>query len=178
MRKGTESQAAWGYSEHDQYVWGYSYEVVVTAPAPKKGLVFPLLASVDPASKNEHKSFPAKIPRLAKSVRDVLLDGGYDGNEPAEALEYRADGRATGRHYVCPLQARGANRRWGDVCNGADASASGCIAKNGRRSSPARRADGSTAAGDRASSRSTATSRNSSSWKTACGIAASTTTAP
>jgi len=107
MRKGTDPQAAWGYSEHDQYVWGYSYEVVVTAPAPKKGLVFPLLASVDPASKNEHKSFPAKIPRLAKSVRDVLLDGGYDGNEPAEALEYHADGRATGRHYVCPLQARG-----------------------------------------------------------------------
>src|SRR5882672_864293 len=78
MRKGTEREAGWGWSDHDGCLWSYSYEAVVTAP--EKGLVFPLLASVDIGSKSEHKSFMQKIPRLSRSVRDALLDRGYDGN--------------------------------------------------------------------------------------------------
>ena len=104
LRKGTDAQAAWGYSGHDRWVWGYSYEVVVTAP--KKGLVFPLLGSCDPANKSEHKSFPPKIPRLAKSVCAVLVDSAYDGNNLAEAVECHANGKTSGRHYVCPMMKR------------------------------------------------------------------------
>jgi Transposase DDE domain len=101
-RRTTDLLAGWCYSAHDGWVWGYSYEVIVTAP--RKGLVFPLLASVDTASKNEQKSFAPKVPRLPPSVRDVLLDGAYDGNELAESVESVVC-RATGRHRrcLCPL---------------------------------------------------------------------------
>jgi hypothetical protein len=108
-RRGTDREAGWCRSAHDGWVWGYSYEVVVTAP--KNGLVFPLLASADAANKNEQKSFAPKVPRLPKSAGDVLADSGYDGNELAEAVERptrRGRGRGRGRrrikrHYVCPL---------------------------------------------------------------------------
>jgi len=99
-RPGTDRQAAWCLSGHDGWVFGYSYEVVVTAP--RKGVVFPLLGSADTASKNEQKSFACKVDRLPKSTRDVLVDGGYDGNDVAEAVEYRRDGQRSGRHYLCP----------------------------------------------------------------------------
>jgi len=104
MRRGTDPEAGWGVSDHDGFLWSYSYEAVVTAP--QKGVVFPILASVDVGSKSEHRSFVQKIPRLAASVRDTLLDRGYDGNASAEALEYRANGKASGRRYVCPPLAR------------------------------------------------------------------------
>lgn len=105
-RRGTDRQAAWGRSTHDGWVFGYSYEVLVTAP--KKGLVFPLLASVDPANRSEQKSFAAKVPLLPQSTRDVLLDKGYDGNELAQAIEQRVKNRRTGRYRrkrrcLCPL---------------------------------------------------------------------------
>lgn len=100
-RRGTDPQAAWCLSGHDGWVFGYSYEVVVTAP--RKGLVFPLLASADTASRNEQKSFASKIARLPKSMNDVLGDKAYDGNELAEAVEYRRNGQRNGRHYLCPL---------------------------------------------------------------------------
>jgi len=114
-RAGTDAQAAWGYGPHDGWVWGYSYEVVVCAT--KNRVVFPLLASAGTASCNEHTSFPAKVPRLPASVRYVLADGGYDGNDIAEAVERRPRrrrrrpprrGRPPGpcRRFVCPLQSR------------------------------------------------------------------------
>jgi len=104
MRRGTDRQAGWGVSDHDGMLWSFSYEAVVTAP--KKGLVFPLLASVDIGSRSEHKSVMQKIPRLPPSMHDALLDGGYDGNAPAEALEYDANGKRTKKRYVCPLISR------------------------------------------------------------------------
>ena len=110
-RKGTDLQAAWSYSGHHHWVWGYSYEVV--ACAPKKGLVFPLLASCDRANKSEYTSFPVKIPRLAPSVRDVLVDSGYDSNELAEALELDARGKRNGRHFVCPINERNSKGKVG-----------------------------------------------------------------
>jgi len=117
---GVDPEAAWGYGPHDGWVWGYSYEVVVCAT--KNHVVFPLLASVGTASCNEHTSFRAKVPRLPASVRYVLADGGYDGNDIAEAVEHRPRprprprrvggrrprGRPPGprRRFLCPLQAR------------------------------------------------------------------------
>ena len=121
---GTDTQAAWGYSPHDGWVWGYSYEVVVCAT--KNHVVFPLLASANTASCNEHKSFLTKVPRLPKSVRYVLADGGYDDNDIAEAIERRPGRRHTAhgkssrrrrcrRRFVCPLQSRGGKPAVGQV---------------------------------------------------------------
>ena len=49
---------------------------------------------VDIGSRSEHKSVMQKIPRLPPSIHDALLDGGYDGNAPAEALEYECQRQA------------------------------------------------------------------------------------
>jgi hypothetical protein len=111
--KGLDDQAAWGYSPHSGWVWGYSYEVVVSAT--KHRLVFPLLASADTASRNEHRSFAEKIPRLPKSTRVVLADTGYDGNQLGDGIEYDRRGRRTRRRFVCPMQARGGKPALGRV---------------------------------------------------------------
>lgn len=105
-RRGTDTEAGWCRNAHDGWVFGYSFEVLVTAP--QKGLVFPLLASVDRANKNEQKSFAEKVPHLPPSTRDVLVDKGYDGNELAQAVEQRVKNRRTKRYrrtrrYLCPL---------------------------------------------------------------------------
>jgi len=99
--RGTDIAAGWGYSPHDDWVWGYAYEVVVSAT--RKHVVFPLLASADRGCCSEQRSFVQKIPRLPRSVRHVLLDSGYDSNELAEDVEYLPSGKLTGRRCVCPL---------------------------------------------------------------------------
>jgi len=104
-RSGVDRQAGWGYSTHHGWVYGYSYEVVVTATDCR--VVFPLLASVAPANVSEHRSFGPKVAYLPSETRYVLADAGYDSNAHADAVEYDSDGRATDRHFVCPLQARG-----------------------------------------------------------------------
>jgi hypothetical protein len=113
--RGLDDQAAWGYGPHDGWVWGYSYEVVVCAT--KNGLVFPLLASADTASRNEHRSFAQKVPRLPRSTRDVLADGGYDGNDLGDAVEYDRRGRRTRRRFLCPMQGRGGRPALGRVAH-------------------------------------------------------------
>jgi len=110
---GVDMEAAWGKSPHHGWVYGYSYEVVVCAT--KKGMIFPLLASVDTASRNEHKSFAQKIPLLPPSVKYVLADTGYDGNQLGDALEYDKHGRPTGRHFLCAPQSRGGKPALGQI---------------------------------------------------------------
>jgi hypothetical protein len=105
LLKGVDYQAGWGKSAHDGWVWGYSYEVVVSAG--KNGLILPLLASVGTADTSEFRSFASKILHLPKSTRFVLGDGGYDGNELAEQVEYTARGKRTGRRFITPLRCRG-----------------------------------------------------------------------
>ena len=112
-RKGVDVEAAWGKSAHDGWVYGYSYEVLVSAG--KNGLVMPLLASADRANRSEHKSGKEKIPDLPPSVQDVLCDSGYDDNAFAEAIEYTADGKRTGRRLLCPLQSRGGKPKVGET---------------------------------------------------------------
>ena len=85
-------------------MYGYSYEVVVGATTDAVG--FPLLASVDVASANEHKTFADKVGRLSASTRNVLADRGYDNNDAADAVELDARERPNGRRFVCPT-ARG-----------------------------------------------------------------------
>jgi hypothetical protein len=98
-----DRDTTWGYSKYDGWVQGYSYEVAVTAP--HRGVVWPLLASVDTASRSEQKSVREKVPALPAPTRYVLADAGYDGNPVAEAVEWD-QGRRTGRRFLCPAVPR------------------------------------------------------------------------
>lgn len=107
--RGTDVEAAWGYSEHHGWVYGYSFEVVVSAT--RGTVVFPLLASVDVASAAETKTFVAKIDALPPEVRTVLADSGYDANALGEQVEYDARQRRTGRRFLCPENPRNHGRK-------------------------------------------------------------------
>jgi hypothetical protein len=97
---GVDTDTTWGYSEHDGWVQGYSYEVVVTSTP--KTVVFPRLASGHTASASEPVSFAEKIDDLPEQTRSVSADAGYDANHLGERIEYEATGRRTGRRFLCP----------------------------------------------------------------------------
>lgn len=105
VRRGVDVEAAWcPTSKEKKWIYGYSYEAVVSAS--ENSMIFPLLVSADRASKSEHRTILEKIPKLPKSTRVMLADSGYDGNAPGEAFEFDRRGQHTGRHFVCPLRAR------------------------------------------------------------------------
>jgi hypothetical protein len=99
---GVDRDSAWGYSPHDGWVQGYSYEVVVTAP--RRGTVWPLLASADKANASEKVTFGDKIAGLPPKTRYILADSGYDTNDYGQRVELDTKGHRTGRHFVCPPQ--------------------------------------------------------------------------
>lgn len=101
---GVDTHSTWTFSKHHGWLQGYGYEVVVTAE--KHVPVWPLLASVDPAHWREHRTFPQKISQLPASVRYVLADAGYDSNAHGEAVEWDAQGKRTGRRFLCAMQDR------------------------------------------------------------------------
>jgi len=103
-RKGADQEAAWGYSEHHGWVYGYSYESVVSASG--RSVVMPLAVSAGPANVSEARSFEFKIDQLPAAVRYVLGDSAYDTNHYGERIERTASGQPTGRRLVCPLQSR------------------------------------------------------------------------
>jgi hypothetical protein len=102
--RGADREASWGLSEHHGWIYGYSYEVVVSAT--RRGTVFPLMVSVGPASASEQRSFGPKIRHLPAQTRYVLGDAAYDSNAYGEQIEYNERGGRTGRRLVCPLQPR------------------------------------------------------------------------
>jgi hypothetical protein len=99
-RRGADGDASWGRSGHDGWVYGYAYEVVVTAPAD--GVVWPLLASADTAARHGTKTLAEELPDLPAAARWVLADRGYDSNALAEAVEWSGPRRRTGRAFLCP----------------------------------------------------------------------------
>jgi len=110
-----DDAASWSRSAHDGWVYGYGVEALVTAA--RRGVVWPMLGSVDPGHVREARTFPAKVPRLPRRARYILVDMGYDSNDLGEAVEFDADGRRTGRRLVGPQQARhnrygGRKRAW------------------------------------------------------------------
>lgn len=108
--RGVDPDTTWSYSTHNGWIQGYSYEAVVTAP--QRGVTWPLLASVDTASRSEHKSFALQIPQLHPHVQTVTADAGYDSNALGEAIEWQglpdleARPRRTGRRFLCPQISR------------------------------------------------------------------------
>lgn len=110
---GVDQESTWGYSQHDGWVQGYSFEVVVSATAD--GTVFPLLASVDTANVKESSTFDEKIDDLPEETGNVLADSGYDSNYLGERIEYGTEGRWTGRRFLCPENRRGCKHQAGTV---------------------------------------------------------------
>jgi len=115
---GVDRDSTWGYSEHDKWVYGYSYEIVVSATPGST--VFPLLASVDSASAAEVRTFADKISQLPSGTRTVAADSGYDANTLGERVEYNETGRRTGRHFLCPQNPRNTGKRKLKRCTTAD----------------------------------------------------------
>jgi hypothetical protein len=105
---GVDVDSTWGYSVHDGWVQGYSYEVVVTATPGS--IVFPLFASADTASTSEARSFHGEIDVLPAGTHNVLADSGYDANYLGEAIEYDESGKRTGRRFICPENPRNNKR--------------------------------------------------------------------
>ena len=101
--RGVDIDTTWGYCQHDGWVQGYAFEVVVTAP--NQGVVWPLLASADTASRSEQKTIRDKIPQLPTQTVYVLLDAGYDSNAVGEAVEWEGECRS-GRRLLCPENPR------------------------------------------------------------------------
>lgn len=105
---GVDVDSAWGYSEHDGWVNGFSFEVVVSATPGS--VVFPLLASVDTASASETRTFAPKIDELPDGTRTASGDSAYDANHLGEKVEYDEQGRRTGRRFLCPENPRNSGR--------------------------------------------------------------------
>jgi hypothetical protein len=110
---GVDQESTWGYSQHDGWVQGYSFEVVVSATAD--GTVFPLLASADTASVKESSTFDEKIDDLPEETDHMLADSGYDSNYIGERIEYDKEDRKTGRRFLCPENRRGCKHQAGTV---------------------------------------------------------------
>ena len=127
---GADPGGAWGYSEHDGWVYGFSYEVVVSATP--RSVVFPLLASADAANASEVRTFAVKIDTLPAKTRSVLADSGYDANHLGERVEFDAAQRQTGRRFVCPPNPRN-NKRPKTKPGGADASRARSRRRRGQR---------------------------------------------
>jgi hypothetical protein len=107
--RGADLEAGWGKSEYDGWVYGYGYEAIVSSG--KRGPIWPLLASVEPANRHESQMIREKVPYLPRQTKAVLADKAYDADDLTEAIEWRTDGRRTGRRFVCPLIQRSTARR-------------------------------------------------------------------
>jgi hypothetical protein len=105
---GVDKGAAWGYSEYRGWVYGFSYEMVVTATPGTT--VFPLLASADVASVSEPRTFLPKIDDLPTQTQTVSADSGYDANYVGEKVERDTEGKRTGRRFLCPENPRNSGR--------------------------------------------------------------------
>jgi hypothetical protein len=102
--RGVDREAGWGYSEHHGWVYGYSFEVVVSCK--RKTTVFPLMASVGTGSTAEVRTFAEKIDRLPCGVESVSADSAYDANDLGERIEFDRTDRRTGRRFLCPENPR------------------------------------------------------------------------
>ncbi len=106
---GADPEARWTYSKHHGWVQGYAYAIVVTAG--KTGPLWPLSASVEPASSQASEPAAEKLTHLPKPTRYGLGDSGYDRDVLGEAVEWDAHGRRTGKRFLCPQINRRGDRK-------------------------------------------------------------------
>ena len=92
---GVDTEAAWSYSEYHGWLYGYSYEVVVSATP--SSVVFPLLASVNVASTSEMKSLSGEDRPVAGRCGACVARQGLRRERPG-----RAAGIQRGRHEERP----------------------------------------------------------------------------
>lgn len=109
LPRGADSEATWTYSKHHGWVQGYAYEVVVTAG--KKGPIWPVSASVEPASSQASAPALEKLSRLPGPTRYALADSGYDRDVLGETVEWDSRGDRTGRRFLCPQINRRGNQK-------------------------------------------------------------------
>ena len=96
-----DGEATWTWSEYHGWVYGYSFEVVLTS---KKSTVnWPMMASADTASRSETRTLAEKIPRLPSAVKYLLADRGYDADDHCEELEWDGEMAARLAHPACAL---------------------------------------------------------------------------
>ena len=106
---GVDRDSDWGYSKHDGWVQGYSFQVVVSSM--KNVTVFPLSGSADTASAKETQTFDEKIDDLPDETETVSADSGYDSNHLGERIEWTDKGKRTGRRFLCPENRRNSKRK-------------------------------------------------------------------
>lgn len=96
-----DHEATWTWSGYHGWVYGYSFEVVLTST--KSTVNWPMMASADTASRSETRTLAEKLPRLPSIVKYLLADRGYDADDHCEAWEWNGDKR-TSRRFVCPTR--------------------------------------------------------------------------
>ena len=106
---GADSEATWTYSRHHGWIQGYAYEVVVTAG--KSGPLWPVSASVEPASSQASDPSLEKLSQLPAATRHAVADSGYDRDVLGEAVEWDGRGRRTGKRFLYPEINRRGNRK-------------------------------------------------------------------
>jgi hypothetical protein len=111
--RGVDRASDWGYSKHDGWVQGYSFEVAVSST--KNSTIVPLLASSSTASAKETRTFDEKIDDLHEATKNVSADNGYDSNRIGERIEWTEEGKRTGRHFLCPQSKRSKKREPGST---------------------------------------------------------------
>jgi hypothetical protein len=109
LPRGADSEATWTYSKHHGWIQGYAYEVVVTAG--KNGPIWPVSASVEPASSQASDPSAEKLSRLPVRTRHALADSGYDRDALGETVEWDSRGHRTGKRFLCPEINRRGNRK-------------------------------------------------------------------
>jgi hypothetical protein len=109
LRPGVDPEASWTYSQHHGWIQGYAYEALVTAG--KHGVLWPIPASVEPASSQSSEPPAEKLADLPKTTRYALADSGYDRDVLGELVEWDAQGRRTGKRFLCPEINRRGDRK-------------------------------------------------------------------
>jgi hypothetical protein len=107
--RGVQRESDWGYSQHDGWVQGHSFEVLVCST--KDTTVFPLSGSADTASAKETQTFDEKIADLPEETETVSADSGYDSKHLGERIEWSEEGNRTGRRFRCPENRRNSKPR-------------------------------------------------------------------
>ncbi len=107
--RGVDRDSDWGCSQHDGWVQGYSFEVVVSST--KDATVFPLSGSAATASAKETQTFDEKLDELPEQTETVSADSGYDSNHLGERIEWTDEGKRSGRRFLCPENRRNSKRK-------------------------------------------------------------------